>query len=153
MNDNNPAPAIPAPVAEVKPTAVFNINDKVAAVISGSNPKVIDTVVNQLADRETTKRATALLDGVEAANRTRNELNKIGRGDVKPSFDANGKPVGEATYSEARLKEIKKTKEKLGKIESAIEKATFEKPDWNPLFNLKSLLEQADKAIAPESVE
>lgn len=131
------------------------ISEQVAESIASAAPNVLPSVVKILADRETDRRAKALLAGIEAAFATKKELTKLERPDIKPNLDKDFKPIGEGWFSEARAKEIKKVRERLAKIEKAIEKATpadGAKPDYNELFNLKSLIEQADKE-SPAEVE
>lgn len=150
-NPANPATA-EAPAATVKVSAVVTLNTKIAETIAGSSEVVLNKVIKTLADKEIDKRATSLLAGLEAANAARSELRKLDRPDVKPNLGRDGKPVGEGTYTEARIKEIKKVTEKLAKIERAIDKAT-DKSDYADLFNLKSLIEQGDKAAEGVIVE
>jgi len=160
-----------------------SISLKVAETLLTAAPGIADTVIAQLAQKETEKRATALLGAVELAITTQKELDKALKPDVFPqSFDAEGKAIGQPSWSKAQLAAQKKAREKLAKIDKAIEKATRARvsaivavaaqgvegeagyvpavkavaavePDFGDLFNLKSLIEAAEKEAAKDGGE
>lgn len=106
---------------------------------------VLNKVVTVLADREIERRVQALLTGLERLKRADLDVKKI-----KPdqqSFNGDGQPVGEGTYSKAKAEELKKAREAHAKILAAINKALVQegevKPDYGPLFQL---LEKTDKS-------
>lgn len=151
------------------------IQTTVAARILAAAPAIAESVVEQLKAREVDRRAKALLEAVDAHGKLSGELNKARQPDVRPStFGLDGKPVGEAGWSKPRLAEIKKLTEKLGKVDKAIEKATRDRvaaipavgvqgqegyvaavagvePDYSDLFNLKSIIDAADKAATADT--
>lgn len=124
------------------------ISQQVAEGIVQAAPSILPNVISTLISQETDRRAKALLSGIELALSIKKDLAKIERPDVAPNYGADGKPLGEGAYTKARVGEIKKLRERLAKVEKAIEKATPEgdtKPDYADLFNLKGLIEQAEK--------
>lgn len=158
------------------------ISQKVAEGIVAAAPQVLDSVVKTMVEKETDRRAAALLGAVELGQTTQRELSKAIQPDVRPTtFDSTGKPLGEVGFTKSRLAEQKKLTERLAKVNKAIEKATRDRasaieakdavgtegqdgyvpavkavaaiePDYADLFNLKNLVEQAEKEAAkPET--
>ncbi len=155
-----------------------SISLRVAQTLLNASAGITDTVVNKLAQREVERRADALLGAVELAGTTANELTKALKPDIHPTtFDAAGKAIGTPGYSKGQLATQKKLKERAAKIDKAIEKATRERvaatadvaavgvegedgyvpavkgtpavePDFGDLYNLKSLIDQAEKESA-----
>lgn len=112
-----------------------DINSKVAEAISTAAPKVITTVVSQLADVEINKRVAALSTVIGQVTTLKRDLNKIDRPDVL-TFGRDGKPTGEGTYTKPRVEELNKLVAKIAKYEKAIDKATSETPDFSEVYNL-----------------
>src|SRR6266446_4745570 len=100
--------------------AGLTIREKIAgqiAIIGGDvEQKVIDTIV----ERETRKRADAIVQVLEKLEKEEKEFLRLGT-DLK-TFDENGKVLTDG-YSKARLDERNKAKQRLTNIKTALEKA------------------------------
>lgn len=83
---------------------------------------------------EVEKRATALDKALSVRSQVASELKKQDRPDVK-TYNGDG-TVASETYSEERFKEVKKLKEKLGKIDKTINLA-LNNSEWGKLNEVK----------------
>jgi chaperonin cofactor prefoldin len=98
-----------------------SLHTMVRTKIEGSTDAVFNRVVDRLAEDEIKKREDLLVQGLAKLDEADKEVKKI-----KPdqgSYDADGKLIGEATFSKAKADELKKAREKLEKISNALEKA------------------------------
>lgn len=97
------------------------INMQVAERIKASAPDVEQRLVDMLVEKEVSRRVEVVGQGVGKANDLEKELRKIDKPDSE-TFNADGS-TATATYTKARLEELKKTREKLDKLNKAIDKA------------------------------
>ena len=93
----------------------------VAERLGSSGTAVRERVIDTLVEREVVSRVEVLDKGLAKRSEYERELRKISKPDVE-TYDAEGKPVS-ATYSKARIDELKKSREQLTKLEGAIDKA------------------------------
>lgn len=112
-----------------------NIIETVANAIKNGNETVQTNVINSLVNKELDRRADAIVKGLDSFNKLNLEIKKV-KPDVV-AFDADGKQIGEGTYTKAAADKLKQSKEKAGKIERALNKA-LENGDYGDLFNLNS---------------
>ncbi len=129
-NTTETPPAAPAP--EEKDNAATVLSE-VAERIKASTPTVRTKLVETLVEKEVVLRADLLGKALDARSAAVSELQKINKPDVV-TYDADGKEVG-GTYTKDNLKKIKEGKEKLAKIEKAIELALS--GEWQKLKELK----------------
>lgn len=124
----------PTPEAAPAVSASKSIGQKVADQIANAGPVILEKVINNLANLEIEKRATALLNAVNLAVATKRELQKI-----KPDIVAYNDKGEEASanWSKPKLEEKKKLEEKLAKIEKAVDLAV-NKNDFSKVSELKS---------------
>jgi hypothetical protein len=94
--------------------------------------KVINTVIEKLANAEVTKRADALAAAIKLAEETIKEQRKVSKGDLV-SIDAEGKKT--ESFSPKAFEAKKKIDEKLARIDTVVTNAT-EKGDWGKLYEL-----------------
>ena len=92
--------------------------------------KVVESCVN----KEIDKRVETLNKALKTRATAHNEVRKLDKPDVK-AFDSEGKVISEV-FSGERFKELKKAREKLEKIDTAIDKAL--EGDFSKLNELKS---------------
>lgn len=100
--------------------------------VSAIEEKVAETMFA----REINKRSEAVVKVLDLISQEEKELKKIDRADIQ-TYDRTGKPVGEGTYSKARLEDIQKRTKKIEKLKGAINKA-LEKSDYGDLYNAAS---------------
>ncbi len=141
---------------------IKSLNESVAEKIGGSNPKVVETVVEKLADVEIQKRIAAVVSAIDHGNKLRRELNKI-----KPdntTYNADGSVQAES-WTKATLENKKKLIEKAAKLEKAIElalspgeipatdtePAKAKLPDYSKLYEVIAQLSNGEKGGKPAS--
>lgn len=124
------------------------IQTQLAAAIAEAAPSVVPAVIKTLVTKEVDRRAALLLSAIDLATSLKRDFTKINRGDITPALNAAGQPVGEALFTKGRLAEIKKLNEKIAKVETAIEAATSDTPNYDKLAGLKGEMDKADKAAA-----
>jgi hypothetical protein len=104
---------------------------EVADALKGSNEAVKGRLKSALVEREVLKRVDLLDRGLAKLRDLKSEVNKI-RPPV--TFTADGGKV-EGTFSKADFETLKKAKEKVSKLEAALEKA-FQGQEFDKLTNL-----------------
>ena len=124
----------PETVQSTKDTAATGLLAAVAERVKNSNPEVQRRYIDTLVEKEVSARVDLLDKGMQARFQCLTELNKINRPDIE-HFDAEGKPAG-GHYSKDRVKAIREAKEKLAKVEHALEKALVGN-EWQKLKELK----------------
>jgi hypothetical protein len=105
------------------------VTDRLGAI----GPVVQSKVVDLLVDQEVERRVKAVSVLVAKLDELNGNLKKIDRADVE-TFNQDGSPAT-ATFTKARLEEIKKAKEQIAKIEKALDMA-FENNDFQKVFDL-----------------
>lgn len=118
---------------ESKASTTTSVLAEVASVLGASSPDVRKRLVTVLAERELSKRVDLLDKGLAKLRDLKREVDKI-RPPV--SFTADGTKV-EGTFSKSDFENLKKSKEKVAKLESALEKA-FAGQEFDKLANLAS---------------
>ncbi len=106
------------------------IRNKVTTLLSNSSAMVQTNVVNHLVEIELKKRADLVLDGLKKLDEANEGLKKI-----KPdmtTFNGDGTKKDES-YSQNKINELKKAKEKAANIEKALEQALGEQPNFAQL--------------------
>lgn len=114
---------------------------EVADALKGSSEAVKGRLKAALVEREVVKRVDLLDKGLAKLRDLKGEVNKI-RPPV--SFQADGTKV-EGTFSKADFESLKKAREKVTKLEAALEKA-FAGQEFDKLTNLV-----AGKEVATET--
>jgi hypothetical protein len=108
-----------------------SIHTEVAEIISKSNDDVRKRVVNSLVEEKLKKHESMILDGLGKLKTMRTELEHMKR-KGKVVYGLDGKPVGPPTFEKSQLDEMKKSQEKLTKLEKALENA-LDKGDYSKL--------------------
>ncbi len=98
-----------------------DIFEAIADHITTANPKIRERVIEGRVEKVLEERAGILDKALEKAETMRKDLNKLKQYDQK-DYDDNFNAVS-GTYSEGRVKELKKLKENAGKLDAAIGKA------------------------------
>lgn len=131
---------MPEKVEESKPAEettkkakVVELMAEVTDSIKGAGETIRTRLREAMVEREIKERVDLLDKTIIARNSVLTELRKIERPDVE-TFGADGKVVS-ASYTKARLEELKKLKDKIAKYENAIEKALTD----NDFSKLKEL--------------
>lgn len=106
-------------------SALQSLRDTIDEKIAGSNPAVLERVIDSFVEAEKDRRAKILVNGVNALRELEADLNKINRGDVLHYTDSGA--VAAQHFTKDRLNAIKKAKDRLGKLEFALLKALGEK--------------------------
>lgn len=111
-----------------------SVQTKVAEQIAAISPKVEDSVVGVLVQRELTKRSDALVIVIDNLSKLELDLRKI-----KPDmdfYDEDG-TLSASSFSKAKNEEKKKLVEKIAKHTNAINKA-LDKGEFSDVYNLKN---------------
>lgn len=104
---------------------------KVSEVISSSNEEVINRVVGVFVEKELSRRVDSLVSAFNSLEEKNKELAK-----VKPDhvlYDQDGNKTTES-YTKDKVDEVKKLKESIKKVETAINAAL--EGDFSKVFNL-----------------
>ncbi len=101
--------------------ASVGLLSEVAEKIGQSTPQVRERVVNALVEREVAARTDTLDKALAKRTELDREAKKLSKPDVE-QFDVEGK-VMSTSFSKARVDELKKAREQLEKLETAIDKA------------------------------
>lgn len=96
------------------------IQEAVAEKIIGSAEIIRDTVIDQLAKVEISRRVNLINQGIIKQDELEKELKKINRPDL---VTYNGQGEKQESTSKARYDEITKVKEKLERIDSLVSNA------------------------------
>jgi hypothetical protein len=99
-------------------------------------------VVDALIEKELSKRSAAFVICFENLQKLASDLNKINRPDIKTYAGTEGTAVHES-YSETRMNEIKKLREKIDKYERSLDKAL--KGDMKDVYDLNQQSSSKDK--------
>lgn len=99
-----------------------SIHEAVASKIAGSGETVKNLVIDQLAEVEINNRVELVKKGLAKVTTLKAELKKIDQPDGV-SYAGSDKTGEIKTYSAGRIKEIESAKEKLTKVEKALDKA------------------------------
>ena len=113
---------VAAPNDGAAKSITLTLKETVAEQVVQAAPNIRDGVVDALAQPEIRSRTQLLVDAYTKVQKLRVDLSKIDRPDVDPK-DRNGKSLGQASYSDARVKEIKKLSEEITKWDKAITQA------------------------------
>lgn len=109
------------------------IREAVKDVLVGVGATVEENIKQRLVTEEVEKRTKAAHAVFEKLEALESELKKI-----RPQaagYDGEGKPIGELVYTKDQAELIKKTKEQIGKLNSALLKALKEN-DFSKVFEL-----------------
>lgn len=118
---------------ESKVSTSVNVLVEVADALKESAPELRKRLVTTLTERELVKRVDLLDKGLAKLKELKKAVDKFR---PKKLFDADGKEVP-GTYSEDEVKNLKKAKENLAKLEGALEKA-FAGQEFDKLAGLVS---------------
>lgn len=115
-----------------------SVRVKVAEQMGGLSPKVLDRVVETIAEKELLRRTEACVKVWAQLELAERDLLKVNREDgVAVTFNAEGKKEEMKWFTPARVKEIEKAQEKIAKIKKALDKALDPKnPDCKDVFDL-----------------
>lgn len=122
----------PTPSPPEKDSAAKILSD-IASQVEGSTPQVRENLIAALVQKELDQRLQLLLVAMQKRAEALGELRRIDHPDIVGYDQAGAEVVGH--YSKERLKERKEKRERLAKIETAIEKAL--ENDWSKLRDLK----------------
>ena len=126
MNDNTNT--------DTKTDKVNSLLAEVADGIRHSGTVINNRLRDEMVEREVASRVATLDKAFARRRELSNEFNKMNRADNE-TFNADGTPAV-ATYTKARLADIKKAREVLAKLENAMEAALTE----NNFQKLKELI-------------
>lgn len=118
MSNENAETANATPTQEAKAQSLLA---EVADRIKSSGSTVYNRLVEAMVAREVEERVGLLDKGLQKRYQLMTDLRKVDKPDNE-TFNADG-TLALGTYSKPRLEEIKKAKEALAKLESALEKA------------------------------
>lgn len=108
--------SVTATPAEVRKTTVVDLHTDVASVVAEKSKELRAALVTSLADQELEVRGKALMSVYDEIVKTKAEIKK-----VKPdheTYNLDG-TTASATYSKAKVEEVKKLNDKLAKLEKA----------------------------------
>ncbi len=108
-------------MAEDTKTPQQLVQERITERVGGLTVALQASVVDHYVAKEEKRRADLLLRGYDKVNSLTAELAKINKPDLV-GFDANGQPVSQ-NYSQAKIAEMKKAREKLQKLTAAFEQA------------------------------
>jgi lysine/ornithine N-monooxygenase len=128
----NITPDSPVPEPEVVAPGGFNIHAAVKEAVAASTAGIKDKVVNLFVEKELKKLEDAVLKAIADLDTARQEVRKI-KPDVE-TFDADGKVVTTG-YHKATLETIKKAKEKVAKLDAAVQAALVDN-DYSKVLKL-----------------
>ena len=111
-------------VKEAVKQQVTGLLAEVADKVKSSAPEVFGRLRDSMVEKEVAIRVSKLDAAFASRLEMQQSLRKIDRPDQE-TYNADG-TVATATYTKARLEEIKKVKEVLAKLETAMEKALSE---------------------------
>jgi hypothetical protein len=114
-----------------KPSVAQSVLVEVADALKASPATVRSRLVTALTERELVKRVDMLDKGLAKAKELKREVDKIRPADM---FDSEGNKVP-GHFTKQQHEELKKAKEKLSKLEAALEKA-FAGEGFDKLANL-----------------
>lgn len=111
-----------------------DLKTAVAETLAQSGPVVFDKVKEHLVNEEVAKRTDLVLKGLAKKQELEGEAKKIKPDPKTATYDAEGKVVTAASYTEEQVKTIKTNREQLNKVEKALELALNpDKPDFSKL--------------------
>ena len=111
-----------------------DLKNAVAETLAASGPVVFDKVKEHLVNEEIAKRTELVLKGLAKKQELEGEAKKIKPDPKTTGFDADGKVVVPAVFTEEQVKTIKSNREQLAKVEKALELALNpDKPDFKLL--------------------
>lgn len=111
-------------------SVAVQILSAVSTAIESSTPKVVDRVVECLVEKELSKRVGTLDKTLQMRADLVIYLRKASKPDIE-QYDVSGNVVN-STFSKAKLDELRKAKEQLERVESAINKAVNSN-DWSKI--------------------
>ncbi len=145
-------PVDDAPSTDPTPTSAVTLKEKVASNVVTAAPSLLDKVADLLAQPEIARRTQLLTDGYLKLEEQSKALSKIDRPDVDPK-GRDGKSIGIASYSEARLKELKQTTDNIGKLSAAFEKAASTSASADDFNKLKEAIQKCGSSKTPSGDE
>jgi hypothetical protein len=113
-------------------SSAVDIKTKVAQAIAERSPSVRQQVVELMANEEIERRKMLVYNAVKDREKLEKEVAKI-----KPdheTFDLEGKSV--KVFSKEKFEEMRKAKEKLAKLDAALDEALGDPPKYDKLNNL-----------------
>lgn len=114
---------MPAETPKVK--QLFDIRERVKNGLTDSNSAVKEAIIQGFVDEEVSRRTKATSKVIEQIEALETEARKI-----KPTYSGytlEGKPVGEAMYTQEQAKSMKENGEKQQKLHNALERALVDK--------------------------
>ena len=108
------------------------IRAEVARRLAKAGDLVKEKITDHLFTTELTRRTDATLKVVNDLEAKEKEFAKVSTPD-NITYDADGKKIGEGTYSKERSETRKKLREEIGKLESKLG-AALEKGDWSKIL-------------------
>lgn len=109
------------------------IRVKIAEKLGGLGPSIESAVIEHLANEEVEKKKTTLVVALDALTKMENAHRRLLKPDLVFGNSEGGDKV--EAFTPGRQEEIKKSKEKIEKMERAITKA-LEKGDFGDVLNL-----------------
>jgi len=122
-----------APVSNT-PSVVSAVHADVATILSDSNIKVRELVVNELTNQEITRRKDAVLTVISKVGEKNKELQKIEKQGTF-SLDATGKKLAGPFYNKEQVESLKKLREEIVRLSNALT-VFFEKNDATKLLEV-----------------
>lgn len=109
-----------------------NVKEMVAERIANSGPTILEGVIEHLVKETVDKRKAVAVQGYAEYAKLEKELLKLKADQL--IYDENGAVIQQG-FKKETVDAIKKTKEKMEKLNRAIDKA-LDKNDWGDLTNL-----------------
>jgi rRNA-processing protein FCF1 len=108
-----------------------HIQKEVASRLGASGPAVVEAVIEELVSAKKEERKKLILAGLTKRREAEQELKKA-ENTKERQYDGAGKEIG-SFYTKQQADAIKQAKEKLDKIDRALDGAMADKPDYEKL--------------------
>jgi hypothetical protein len=133
-NENETSSEAPVKAAETEPvlppeekpkprSSIQDFLSRVKAEVSGGTAEILLRTKMVLVEKDLSERRDQLLVAINKLQELQRDGHRLKPDVGVDQFDADGKAVGQPSYSKAKLEELKKHKEHVAKVEKAIAKA------------------------------
>ena len=130
--------------------SVKTIEEAVAERFAKLGGEVADAAINILVEKELDKRKVQVVSAFSEYDELQKRLRRLDKGDVL-SYNGDGSVATQA-FSKQRLDELKKVKERMAKLEKALEDA-IANSDFKKLNELGNAPKFSDKGNTEEGAE
>jgi hypothetical protein len=130
--------------------SVKTIEEAVAGRFAKLGGEVADAAINILVEKELDKRKVQVVSAFSEYDELQKRLRRLDKGDVL-SYNGDGSVATQA-FSKQRLDELKKVRERMAKLEKALEDA-IANSDFKKLNELGNAPKFSDKGNTEEGAE